>query len=128
MLQKGSFLARLKRKLQQKRSSFLCLILMIITTSFQICQQNSKAMIGKLHQFISSKKKRVELCSACDQVWCSDKQGTDTIENELYMYISLGLLWWYRSTPYSYTISSSRYVVCGIFVNRISGKLIIFLN
>ena len=58
----------------RKENYFLCLILMIITTKFVNKIQNSTKR--KLHQFISSEK-RFELCSACDQVWCSDNRGSD---------------------------------------------------
>ena len=58
----------------RKENYFLCLILTIITT--YCVKKIQKSTKGKLHKFISSEK-RIELCSAWDQVWCSDNRGSD---------------------------------------------------
>ena len=59
----------------EKKIIFCVLILMIITTKFVNKIQNSTKR--KLHQFVLSSQNRTELCSACNQVWCSDNRGSN---------------------------------------------------
>ena len=42
-----------------------------------ICQQNWKVNEKKTSSVYVSSEKRIALCSACDQVWCSGNRGTD---------------------------------------------------